>query len=234
MDEEEIVLAGGLATKVTRVGDVVYRSSKPQSNTVLSLLSFLANAGFPASPQPIGDGFATDGREMLKFIDGASPQPLAWSNEAVYEIGEMLRQLHDVTSQWTPPPDAYWRPWFIREMKGERTVIGHGDLGPWNILARDGHPVAFIDWDNAGPLDPLWELAHLAWQNAQLYDDDVAELNRLPDATQRALQARLILDGYGLEHSERLGFVDRMIQLAIWSAREEAIEFNVQANCPWP
>jgi hypothetical protein len=23
---------------------------------------------------------------------------------------------------------------------------GHGDLGPWNILARDGEPVPFIDW----------------------------------------------------------------------------------------
>lgn len=234
MNEEEVVLAGGGSTTVTRVGDVVYRSSKPQSKTVLSLLTHLDNAGFPASPRPIGDGFATDGREMLKFIEGASPQPLAWSNEAVYEIGEMLRKLHDITVQWTPPVDAYWRPWFIREMEGKRTVIGHGDLGPWNILAREGRPVAFIDWDYAGPLDPLWELAHVAWQNAQLYDDDVALLNQLPEATARALQARLILDGYGLEHSERLGFVNRMIRLAIWSAREEAIEADVRPDTQSP
>lgn len=234
MHEEEVVLAGGGSTTVTRAGDVVYRSSKPQSKTVLSLLTFLGNAGFPASPRPIGDGFANDGREMLTFIEGASLQPRAWSNEAVYEIGEILRKLHDTTAQWTPPDDAYWRPWFIREMEGKRTVIGHGDLGPWNILARDGRPVAFIDWDYVGPLDPMWELAHVAWQNAQLYDDDVAQLNQLPDAPARALQARLILDGYGLDHSLRLGFVHRMIRLAVWSAREEAVESNVRPDTQSP
>jgi len=113
----------------------------------------------------------------------------------------------------------------------ERSEISHWTRrpGPWNILANDGRPVAFIDWDHAGPLDPVWELAHVAWQNAQLYDDDAALLNLLPDAEQRALQARLILDGYGLAYSDRVGFVDRMIHLAIWSAREEAINTT---SCP--
>jgi hypothetical protein len=211
MNDEEIVLAGGASTEVTRLGNVVYRSSKPQSRTVLNL----------------GDGFAPDGREMLRFIEGESPQPFAWSNDATYELGKLLHQLHTVASQWTPPVDAYWRPWFMREMIGQRAVIGHGDLGPWNILAKNGSPVAFIDWDYAGPLDPVWELAHVAWQNAQLYDDDVAEINNLPDAKQRASQARLILEGYGLDYSDRFGFVERMIHLAVWSAREEAMEFNV-------
>ncbi len=229
-----MVLAGGGTTEVTRVGDVVYRSPKPQSKTVLSLLRFLDSAGFSGSPRPIGDGFAPDGREMLEYIEGESPQPFAWSNEATYEIGKLLRELHTTVSEWSPPADAYWRPWFLREMTGRRSVIGSGDLAPWNILARDGRPVAFIDWDNAGPLDPVWELAHVAWQNAQLYDEDVAEMNHLPDATQRAMQARLILDGYGLAHSDRTGFVDRMIHLAVWSAREEAIEFNVVPDSASP
>ena len=234
MDGEEIVLLGGASTKVTRVGNVVYRSPKPQSKTVLNLLTFLQSAGFSGSPRPIGDGFAPDGREMLEYIEGESPQPNARSNEATYEIGELLRKLHSVGSQWTPPADACWRPWFVRELSGQRSVIGHGDLGPWNILANDGRPVAFIDWDHAGPLDPVWELAHVAWQNAQLYDDDAALLNLLPDAEQRALQARLILDGYGLAYSDRVGFVDRMIHLAIWSAREEAIEHNVVPDSASP
>lgn len=234
MNDEEIILDGGATTEVTRVGNVVYRSAKPQSKTVLNLLRFLNSVGFSGSPRPIGDGFAPDGREMLEYIEGESPQPFAWSNEATYEIGELLRKLHTVASEWTPPADAYWRPWFMREMIGQRPVIGHGDLAPWNILAKDGRPVAFIDWDNAGPLDPVWELAHVAWQNAQLYDEDIAEMNDLPDAAQRALQARLILDGYGLDYSDRVGFVDRMIHLAVWSAREEAIDFNVVPDTTSP
>jgi hypothetical protein len=231
---EEIVLDGGGTTKVTRSGNVVYRSPKPQSKTVLNLLKFLNDAGFSWCPRPIGEGFAPDGREMLEYIEGESPQPFAWSNEATYEIGELLHKLHTVTMEWTPPADACWRTWFLRELIGPRSVIGHGDLGPWNILARDGHPVAFIDWDHAGPLDPTWELAHVVWQNAQLYDDDVAEMNNLPDPAQRASQARLILDGYGLEYSGRVGLVDRMIHLAVWSAREEAIEFNVAPDTASP
>jgi hypothetical protein len=227
MHDGEVNLEGGGTTKVTRVDDVVFRSPKPQSKTVLKLLKYLEGAGFPGSPRPVGDGFSPDGQEMLEYIEGESPQPFAWSNEATHEIGELLNKLHRLTSEWSPPADAYWRPWFPREMIGERTVIGHGDLAPWNILAKNGRPVAFIDWDNAGPMDPVWELAHVAWQNAQLYDDDVAEMNGLPDAEQRALQAKLVLDGYGLANADRVGFVDRMIRLAVWSAREEAIEFNV-------
>jgi len=42
------------------------------------------------------------------------------------------------------------------------------------------------------------------------------------------------LDGYGLDNSDRAGFVDRMIHLAVWSAREEAIEFNVLPDTASP
>ncbi|MHB8379494.1 MAG: protein kinase family protein [Acidimicrobiales bacterium] len=173
---------------------------------------------------------------MLGFIEGTSPQPLAWSEQASFNIGELLATLHRLTVDWTPPPNARWRPWFARELTGEGRVIGHGDLGPWNILARDGHPIAFIGWDNAGPVDSIWEVAHVIWQNAQLYDDDVSELNHLPSAIQRATQAKLILDGYQLERSARSGFVDRMIQMAIWSAREEAIDHEValESESPTP
>jgi hypothetical protein len=73
MKDEEVTLDGGASTKVTRIGNVVYRSPKPQSKTVLDLLRFLDGAGFPASPRPIGDGFAPDGREMLEYIEGESP-----------------------------------------------------------------------------------------------------------------------------------------------------------------
>jgi aminoglycoside phosphotransferase (APT) family kinase protein len=47
---------------------------------------------------------------------------------------------------------------------------------PWNIVARDGMPVALIDWEFAGPVDPLVELAQAAWLNAKLHDDLVAQI----------------------------------------------------------
>ena len=106
--------------------------------------------------------------------------------------------------------DAVWRPWFARDLPGSRPVIGHGDLGPWNVLACDGLPVAIIDWDYAGPVDAVWELAQLVWLNAQLHDDDVAAASGLPSPEDRATLAAAILDGYGLPGAEREGFVDRL------------------------
>ncbi len=228
------LLPGGSQTEVRRLGDIVLRERAPQSGTVMHLLHHLGDRGFEASPRPVGDGFALDGREQLAFIEGTSPQPRAWSVEAAWHIGRMVRQLHDATGGFDPGPEPAWRPWFARSLGGSSPVIGHGDLGPWNILARDGLPVAFIDWDNAGPVDAVWELAQVAWLNAQLHDDDVARLNELPDTTTRLAQCAAILDGYDLPARHRVGFVDKMIEFALRSARDEAQTHDVTSDTVSP
>lgn len=227
MTADEIRLEGGWQTEVRRVGDVVLRARSPQSPTVIALLRHLHANGFDAAPRPVGDGFAPDGRERLEFIEGESPQPRPWSDDAVWEVGRLLRRLHEAAATFRPGESPAWRPWFARALGGDRCVIGHGDLGPWNILAREGRPVAFIDWDNAGPIDARWDLAQTAWLNAQLHDDDVAELNDLAPPEDRARQLRLVVDGYGLARADRVGFVDRMIEFALRSARDEAVEHRV-------
>jgi hypothetical protein len=40
-------------------------------------------------------------------------------------------------------------------------VIGHCEVASWNVVARDGLPIALIDRETAGPVDPLAELAQL-------------------------------------------------------------------------
>jgi hypothetical protein len=202
---------------------VVLRSSGPWSATTVALLRHLEAVGFSAAPRVIGSGFADDGREMLSFVPGASPQPHAWSDDAVGEVGRLLRRLHRATAAFVPPPGARWQPWFGRDLPGADRVIGHCDLGPWNIIAQGGRPVAFVDWEFAGPVGARWDLAHTAWLNAQLHDDDVAERNGLGRPEGRARQLRLFLDGYGLPKAERTGFVDMMIEFAVHSARDEAV-----------
>jgi aminoglycoside phosphotransferase (APT) family kinase protein len=83
-----------------------------------------------------------------------------------------------------------------------RLDIGHCDTGPWHIVARDGLPVAFIDWTLAGPTDRRDEVAATGWWNAQLHDDDIAEANHRADAVTRGAQLRQFLDGYGLPAAE--------------------------------
>lgn len=227
-------LDGGWQSDVRRVGDTVMRSSGPQSASVIRLLAHLEASGFDAAPRPIDGGFAPDGREQISFEEGSSPQPMAWTNEAAWRVGVMLRTLHDVTSTFVTSEADMWRPWFARYLPGATPVIGHGDLAPWNVLAIDGMPTTFIDWDYAGPVDAVWELAQVVWLNAQLHDDDVAELNGLPDANARIEQCAVILDGYELPPDSRVGFVDKMVEFAVRSARDEALTYNVTEATPSP
>jgi hypothetical protein len=65
-------------------------------------------------------------------------------------------------------------------------------------------------------------LAEIAWLNAQLHDDDISELHELPHAATRARQARAIIDGYGLARADRDNFYERLLDVAVHSARAEA------------
>lgn len=194
---------------------------------MLALLRHLAAVGYRGAPQPVGDGIAPDGREAVTYIVGSSPHPGAWDDTALPAIGELLRELHNATASFVPPVGAVWKPWFARELRGDHPVIGHCDTGPWNIVAQDGMPVALIDWEFAGPIDALWELAEATWLNAQLHDDDIAERCGLPDAGRRAAQARMLVDGYRLAASDRVGLVDKLIAIAVHSARAEAVTAEV-------
>ena len=220
---DDEALTGGTTTRVTLRDGIVHRSPKPQSATVLGLLRHLEDVGFAAAPRVHGAGFDDQGRETLVHVEGTSPHPSPWTDEALADLGRIFRQLHELTADHQPPEGARWCPRFTRSLPRGRTVIGHGDPGPWNVLARGGRPVALIDWDQAGPVDPLWDLAEAAWLNVQLHDDDVAGRNALPDPGRRAAQLRTFVDAYGLERRHRTDFVERMVEIAVHSAREEAI-----------
>jgi aminoglycoside phosphotransferase (APT) family kinase protein len=95
---------------------------------------------------------------------------------------------------------------------------------------RNGLPVAFIDWEFAGPVDPLVELAQTCWLNAELHDDIVAEREGLPPLADRARQLRAIVDAYGLPASQRHGFLDRIIEYVISDTANEADDAKVTSD----
>ena len=231
-DEEPLTCPGGGAqqSKAHLRDGVVLRPAGPWSGAVQSLLRHLEEAGFAGAPRVVGTGFAEDGREALTFVPGASPRPYAWTDDGVAGVGRLLGDFHAAVASFVPPPDAAWRPWWGRDLPGSAPIIGHCDTGPWNIVARDGLPVALIDWEFAGPVDALWELAHTAWLNAQLHDDDLAERLGLPPAAGRARQLGLLLDAYALERARRPALVTMMIELAVHAARAEAVQYDVTAD----
>ena len=209
-------LTGGGRTEVARRGDVVHRAAGPWSATVLHLLRHLEERGFDEL-----------GRETITFLPGWTAHPRAWPPERLPEIGALLRELHDATGDYRPPAYAVWWPWFGRDLGEGPRVVGHCDVAPWNLLARDGGGMVLIDWETAGPVDPLVELAQACWLNAQLHDDDIAALNDLPSAGDRARHLRLIADGYRLPAEGRRRLVDLMIEVAVQDAADQARQAGV-------
>jgi hypothetical protein len=138
-----------------------------------------------AAPRLVGSGLGQSGREMLTFIDGEFTQPGPWSLDGAAALGARLRDLHQATRHSarlrmrTGSPDG-------RDLGRPNKVIGHCEVAPWNVVARDGLPIALIDWETAGPVYPLVELARLCWLDAKLHDDIVAEREYLPPAADRA------------------------------------------------
>lgn len=229
-NETDTELGVGGSTVVRRRGKIVLREARPWSRTVLDLLRHLEREGFSGAPRVVEPGLDAQRREMLTFVVGQSPHPFAWSDEAAADVGAMLRDVHRAAATFTPPVGAVWMPWWGRDLPAAQMAIGHCDAAPWNFLARDGLPVALIDWDTAGPVGAIWDLAQTAWLNAQLHDDDLAERLGLPTIDVRARLLRSIADGYGLARQARTSLVDHMIEIAVRSAAQESIDAGVTAT----
>ena len=224
---DDLILLEGGRNVVYRRGNVALRDARPWTPAVHSLLRHLEEAGFAAAPRLVGSGLDPDGRETLTFIEGEFTQPGPWSLDGAAALGGLLRSLHEATRSFRPAPDAVWFPWHGRDLGGPDRVIGHCDVAPWNIVARDGLPVAFIDWETAGPVDPMVELAQLAWLNAKLHDDIVAGIEHLPPLADRARQLAVIADAYGLAARQRRGLLDQVIEFAIVDTAAEADHVKV-------
>jgi len=212
--------------EVYRRGDVVVRDASAWAPTVHTLLRHLEERGFPA-PRVVGSGFDEDGRETLTYVEGETGWKGPMSLEHAFAVGGMIRCLHETTATYTPPADAQWYPWCGRSLGARERVVGHCDLAPWNIICHDGLPIAFIDWDFAGPTDPHVDLAQACWHCAKLYDDMVAEDEGLPPLADRAALLRAILDGYGLAAEPRTRLVDLILDLIVYFSAWQADEFGI-------
>lgn len=226
MEDGDVPLLGGSRSIVTRRGDVVFREAAPWSRTVIALLRHLEAVGFDHAPRVVSGGFDPSGREMLSFVEGTFVHPKAWNDDALPALGRMLRELHEATASFRPDDTPQWQSWFGRRL-GIPSVIGHCDTGPWNIVSRDQMPVALIDWEVAGPVDPRVELCQACWLNAHLVDDDIAELHGFPSVEMRARQLCMLLDGYGLSRRERIGFIDLIRDFVVLCAADIATEARV-------
>jgi hypothetical protein len=199
----ETVLEGGDVNVVVRVGDTVRRPMGEWSPTVHALLLHFEAVGFDGAPRFLG--IDEQGREILSFVEGdAALAPLPAGDEVLVELGRLLRRVHEAVASFEPPGDAAWFS------GGEGPLICHRDLFPPNVIFRDGKPTALIDWDLAGPAEPLDDVVSAASHWAPLRTDN--EKWGLP-ADRRPERVRILCDAYGLPPEDRARFIDKAIQI---------------------
>jgi len=196
--EPEILQGGvGNAGAVIRHGDQVVRPSTSHSPTLHALLRHVRERGFDGVPEP--RRLDADGREWLTFIAGDVPlfpfPEWSQSNEALASTARLLRQFHDATVGFDPPPGATWNTELADAEGGD--VFCHNDVCPENVVYRNGQAVALLDFDFAAPGRREFDLSAFATMCVPL---DAPE-----DATRSGrgngdpfTRLRVIADAYGL------------------------------------
>lgn len=194
----ETVLEGGDLNVVVRVGDTVRRPMGEWSPAVHALLRHFEAADFDGAPRFLG--IDEQGREILSFVEGeAALAPLPAGDEVLVELARLIRSAHDAVAGFEPPADASWFS------GGEGPIICHRDLFPPNVILRKGKPVALVDWDLAGPAEPIHDVISAAMHWAPLRTD--AEKWGLPPDRQPE-RVRILCDAYELSADDRARFVD--------------------------
>jgi hypothetical protein len=198
----ETVLEGGDVNVVVRVGDTVRRPQGEWSPAVHALLLHFEAVGFDGAPRFLG--VDEQEREVLSFVDGeAARGPVPAGDDVLVALASLVRRAHEAASSFEPPGDAVWFS------GGEGPLICHRDLFPSNVILRKGLPAALIDWDMAGPGEPLDDVVSAAYFWASLRTD-AAEWG-LP-VERRVERVRILCDAYGLSREERRRLAYRAIE----------------------
>ncbi|MEO6605523.1 MAG: phosphotransferase [Aeromicrobium sp.] len=178
----------GAVGGATRIGRTVRRPTGPWTPAVHELLTYLNDNGLRGVPGL--HGFDDEGREVLEYVEGRGvpiDDEIVLDNVLV-EAVMWLRDYHDLADAFRPEGRCHWRGAGEVEL-GADEIICHNDPGAYNWIIQSGHFVAMIDWDMAGPGQPIDDLAFLAWTALPLYREIPIE-----DAVRRI---DLLVDAYG-------------------------------------
>ena len=213
MENMEIALAGGVANAgaVTRHGDHVLRPSNPHTATIHRFLHHLDTVGFDGASVPVR--VEADGRERLRFIDGDVPivpyPDWAQADDTLASVAYLMRRFHDAASGYGPDAEDHWSDEMADPEGGP--VICHNDVCLENVVFREGHAVALLDFDFAAPGRPLYDLACFARMCVPIDDDSRIRFGwRSADLPARL---RLVADSYGLEADQRA----ELVEILSWS-----------------
>jgi hypothetical protein len=204
-------LPGGFVSDAVLVGGTVRKPPPRDPDFVRRLLRHFEEHRWDGAPRFLGTD--DSGREMLGFVDGIVPwrqgaEPASIrSARSLAAVAGQVRRFHDLTAGTA--------------LAGDHEVVCHNDLSPKNTVYRDADgllsPVAFIDWDLAGPGERIHDVAHVCWQFVGLGP-------AVADVPAAARLVRVIADAYGL--ANRPALIDTVLwwQERCWRGIETAAD----------
>ena len=166
----------------------VHRPTGPWTPAVHELLGHLADRGLDGIPEVIG--VDDDGREVLSYLPGDTldPETTQPTDQALAAAASWLGRFHAAVADFRPSTDV-WRQGEqpVDSQQGE--IICHNDPGLYNWVVVAGEFAGMIDWDRAGPGQPIDDLAFLVWSGVPL-------LREIP-LEQQAARLQLAAAAYG-------------------------------------
>jgi hypothetical protein len=217
---EEPLVGGDVSDGVVRVGNTVRRPRGPWSDSVACYLRHLERVGFEEAARFLG--IDRRGRDVLEFIPGDVPsqpvvEPWAATIPVLVAVADLLRRLHEASTSFVPPTDAFWfgddiqvdLPEDVRA-EAPADIITHFDVTPQNVVFRAGRPVGLIDFDLTRPGRRFHDVINTAMWWVPLSPPG----DRDPALAACDAPARLgrFVDAYGLDSEERAAFVDSAIR----------------------
>jgi hypothetical protein len=235
-DETELQ-GGSLSSGVTRAGGMVHRPVGEWTPTIHALLRHLEAAGFGGAPKVLG--FDERGWEVLEYLEGDVPWPeahkrLLGTDEAMFGVGQLLREFHEAVAEFDPGDRAVWR---FPEMQadsmayagGRAVIVCHNDPAAWNLVV--GHERLYlIDWDAAGPRPAIWDLAYCAAGVVPLRPDPVPYGWAEPVPVVERLLA--LAEGYHLPRAE-LVKLPEVVVARVGSSYEHGRRRAEAGMAPW-
>lgn len=188
-------------SQVVQIGQTVRRPAHQNTPIVQALLKHLEAITFDGAPRALG--VDQEGREIVDYISGEAGhyplKPYVLSESTLIRLGRLLRRFHDATVSFSPPKSLVWHNIVDRRCE----VICHGDAGPYNIIFRNGNPVALIDFERAAPGPRDWDIAFVVYRFAPLCDLREQALTQI-FLGHVARRIRIFLHAYGCSRQDDL------------------------------
>ncbi|WP_063058419.1 phosphotransferase enzyme family protein [Nocardia sienata] len=179
-DPQEMEWCHGIAAAARAVPEVVTPLPRADGSTVEMV------SGHPVTVWPLVDGRWTDSADPVQFLEAAGL--LARVHRALAEHRPPARprpSFLEIGLDGTPSaelPDPELDRWLAAFTATTRAQPLHGDYYEGNLLSRDGHVVALIDWDEAAIGPPELEVASAALEFADEFGRDLSGARAFVDA----------------------------------------------------